>query len=167
MLWHAGGAQFRGDSRQQFQFNRRIRVQDERLAIQWNMPDAIPSGNKVIVSRRIPRAYVRVMKDYIRVPKPRESYHLRGQVQPFDFETLCRQQIDEAPTASTAYVKSVPCSGRKLERPLVLRNPIGPIEFLTRPSLGYFIVTFRYFDWLHILSNVRDLLRHPVESGRL
>ena len=26
MLWHAGGAQFRRDSRQQFQFNRRIRV---------------------------------------------------------------------------------------------------------------------------------------------
>lgn len=26
MLWHAGGAQFRRDSRQQLQFNRRIRV---------------------------------------------------------------------------------------------------------------------------------------------
>jgi len=31
MLWHAGGAQFRRDSRQQFQFNRRIRVQKGRL----------------------------------------------------------------------------------------------------------------------------------------
>ncbi|PAZ01415.1 MAG: hypothetical protein CAK90_00520 [Spartobacteria bacterium AMD-G4] len=33
MLWHAGGAPFRRDSRQQFPFNRRIRVKSKFMPI--------------------------------------------------------------------------------------------------------------------------------------
>ena len=43
MLWHAGGAQFRGDSRQQFQFNRRIRVNSKTASTGTSLSACSPT----------------------------------------------------------------------------------------------------------------------------
>jgi hypothetical protein len=100
------------------------------------MPDAIPSGDKVVGVRRRPRADIGVVEYNVRMPQPSEPQHLRRQIQPFDVKTLANQQFNKATATAASNVKCLSVTLDELKRTPVLSDAVGTIEFGAGPSLS-------------------------------
>src|SRR5690348_6092494 len=100
------------------------------------MPDAIPSGDKVVGMRRRPRADIGVVENNVWMPLPREPQHLRRQIQPFDVKALANQQVDKATATAAANIKCVSVTLDELKGAPVLGDAVGTIETSAGPSFS-------------------------------
>ena len=58
------------------------------------------------------------------IPRPCERNHLRGDIQPLDFVAMTLQQPKEPATATAPDIERPPAPRPKLQRLLMLPNPI-------------------------------------------
>ena len=100
------------------------------------MPDAIPSGDKVVGVRRRPRADIGVVENNVWMPQPSEPQHLRRQIQPFDIKALANQQINKATATATSNIKCLSTTLHELKRTSVLGDAVGAIKSGAGPSLS-------------------------------
>ena len=100
------------------------------------MPDAVPSGDKIVGVRGRPRANIGVVENNVWMPQPSESQHLGRQIQPFDFKTLANEQVNKATATAASNIKCLSVTLDELKRTPTLGDAVGPIETGAGPSLS-------------------------------
>jgi hypothetical protein len=86
------------------------------------------------VFAQLPGANVGQVKPDVRMPRPRQTQHLAGQIHTLGFEPALNEQIYNPAAAATSNVKRSAPANRELNRPLVLRDPIPAIKLRATPT---------------------------------
>ena len=72
---------------------------------QWEMPNAIPCRNEVVVPSKLPFADVGVMECDVRMALFRQFDHPTRDIETFYVKATANQKIDDSPAASTTDIK--------------------------------------------------------------
>jgi hypothetical protein len=82
-------------------------LQNGLLLRQWEMPNAIPCRNEVVLSRKFPFADIGMVECDVRMALFRQFDHPTRDIETLYIEATANQKIDDSPAASTTDIKGV------------------------------------------------------------
>ena len=80
-------------------------LQEQALGRQWEMPNAIPCRDEIVLSRKFPFADIGVMECDVRMALFRQFDHPTRDIETLYVKATANQKIDDSPAASTTDIK--------------------------------------------------------------
>ncbi len=80
-------------------------LQNGLLLHQWEMPNAIPCRDEVVLSRKLPFADIGMVECDVRMALFRQFDHPTRDIETLYVKATANQKIDDSPAASTTDIK--------------------------------------------------------------